>query len=149
MVFVPSKPTPTISAIEIPLIFVSEEKMSQPIFGANNLSGLVNPVDAPPNSSERIKWKLSFTNGGMGTLVPLFYATLEYLRVSSHRRHEAPPPFNYEQQPQPPPTMPQGPKPEPPSFVQTALLDPNDPTKVYLTSPVDPAQAIPDKYPVV
>lgn len=147
MVFVPSKPTPTITAIEIPLLFISNEKMSQPIFGANNLSGLVTPVDAPPNSSERITWKLSFTNGGMGTLVPLFYATLEYLRVSSRRRHqEAPPPPEFEQQQ---PVQPDAPKQEPPSFIQTALLDPNDPTKVYLTSPVDPAQAHPEKYPVV
>ena len=139
MVFVPTKPTSTIQAVEIPLLFIREEKINQPIFNANSLSGLVIPVDAPPNSSERIKWKLSFTNGGMGTLVPLFYAALEYLRVSSRRRHEAPP----EQQ------MPEAPKPEPPSFVQTALLDPNDPTKVYLVSPVDPAQVKPDKYPVV
>jgi hypothetical protein len=144
MVFVPSKPTPTITAVEIPLIFVSDEKCNQPIFGANNLSGLVTPVDAPPNSSERIKWKLSFTNGGMGTMVPLFYATLEYLRVSSRRRHEAPPPPEQQQ-----PQMPEAFKPEPPSFVQTALLDPNDPTRVYLTSPVDPALVHPEKYPVV
>jgi hypothetical protein len=118
--------------------------MAQPIFGANNLSGLVTPVDAPQNSSERIKWKLAFTNGGMGTLVPLFYATLAYLRTSSRQRHhEEAPDTTFEQQ------QPTAPKAEPPSFVQTALLDPNDPTKVYLVSPVDPAQTNPEKYPVV
>jgi len=146
MVFVLKKPTPTIRAIEIPLILIENEKCSQPIFGANNLSGLATPVDAPPNSSERIKWKLFFTNGGMGTLVPLFYATLEYLRVSSRRRPQEAPPPEFEQQQ---PTKPAVPNPEPPSFVQTALLDPNDPTKVYLTSPVDPAKAKKEEYPAI
>jgi hypothetical protein len=139
MVFIPSKPTPTIQAVEIPLLYITAEKMGQPIFGANYLSGLVTPVDAPRDSSERIKWKLSFTNGGMSTFVPLFYSTLEFCRVS-RRRQEAPAP-ELQQQPQKPE--------EPPSFIQTALLDPNDPTRVYLTSPVDPAHANPDKYSVL
>ena len=136
LVFVPAKPTPSSSAIELPLLYIADEKVSQPIFGANNLAGVCTPVDAPPGSSERIKWKLSFTNGGMGTLVPLFYASIEYLRTTARRRQreEAPAPAACQ-------------KATPPTFVQTALLDPNDPTKVYLTQPVDLPQS-PEKYPV-
>lgn len=137
LVFIPAKPTPSISAIELPLLYVADEKVSQPIFGANNLAGMCTPVDAPPGSSERIRWKLSFTNGGMGTLVPLFYASIEYLRANTRRRR---------QEDAPPAAAACGVG-EPPSFVQTALLDPNDPTKVYLTQPVDLPQS-PEKYPV-
>ena len=136
MVFVPKKQTPTVQAIEIPLLFIDNEKVSQPILGCNNLSGLCRPVDAPPNSSERIKWRLNFTNGGMGTMVPLFYATLEYLRVSARR--SAP-----QVDPEPP-----APMKEAPSFVKSAFLDPNDPTQIYLVSPVEPAQQ-PEKYPAI
>ena len=136
MVFVPKKQTPTVQAIEIPLLFIDNEKVSQPILGCNNLSGLCRPVDAPPNSSERIKWRLNFTNGGMGTMVPLFYATLEYLRVSARR--SAP-----QIDPEPP-----APMKEAPSFVKSAFLDPNDPTQIYLVSPVEPAQQ-PEKYPAI
>lgn len=136
LVFVPKKPTPAISAIELPILYIADEKVSQPIFGANNLTGVCTPVDSPPGSSERIKWKLSFTNGGMGTLVPLFYASIEYLRTTTRRRQQ-------ESAPAPAACMATA----PPSFVQTAIVDPNDPTKVYLTQPVDLPQSA-EKYPV-
>ena len=141
MVFVPNKATPNISAVELPLLFTSDENVCQPIFGANYLSGKCTPVDAPPNSSERIDWRLKFTNGGMGTMVPLFYSTLEFLRLSSRHIQENPT--------EEPLVML-----ETPSFVHAALVDPSDPTRVYLTQPqMDPSfhnhHNKTEKYPVV
>jgi len=140
LVFVPKKPTPQIQAIELPLLFIDKQDVRQPVFGANNLRGVCRPVDAPA-SGELIKWRLSFTNGGMGTMVPLFYSCLEYIRVSSRHRQQAP---------EPEPLQPEVP-PKPPSFLATALLDPSDPTTVYLTQPVESsAQSIkPPQFPVV
>ena len=148
LVLVPQKPTPQISAMELPLLLIDKHTVSQPIFGANNLSGVCRPVDAP-HSGEEIKWKLAFINGGMGTLVPLFYATLEYIRVASRRRAReeetaTPPPPQQQPVEQPPPAT-------APAFLATAFVDPNDPTRIFLTQLVDPAtqQAAPPKFPVV
>lgn len=78
-------------------------------------------------------------NGGMGTLVPLFYASLEYIRVSNQRRNH----HQEEQQEQKESesTI------KPPLFLNSALVDPNDPTTLYLTQPTTQQQ--PAKYPVV
>lgn len=143
LVFVAKKPTPQVHAIELPLLFIDKHDVSQPIFGANNLHGTCRPVDAA--AGELINWKLSFTNGGMGTMVPLFFASIEYIRVASRRRHEAPP------EPEPEPDVfPMKQTAEPPAFLATALLDPNDPTKVYLTQPVNALdQQAKPQFPVV
>jgi hypothetical protein len=143
-VFVPAKPTAQgAHAVELPLLYISKEDVKQPIFGSNCLCGVVRPVEAPPNSSEEAVWKLSFTNGGMGTLVPLFYAALQYLRVASRRAQER----GDEGAPGGAAPAPGGAA--PPPFVQTALVDANDPTRVYLTQQVPTSQPPdPPKFPV-
>lgn len=139
MVFVARKPTQTVHAVELPMLYVDKVSVQQPILGANNLRGVCKPVDAPPNSSEEIPWKLVLTNGGMGTLVPLFFAAAEYTRVSSRHRH-----YDEASSESATPT-------KPPSFLQTALLDPSDPTKIYLVKPIGPSPEQPTKphFPVV
>jgi WW domain-binding protein 2 len=161
LVFVATKPTRQgVHAVEIPLLFISKEDIRQPVFGANNLRGVCRPVDASPGSSEEIQWKLLFTNGGMGTLVPLFYSCLEYLRVASRRRqpppeeqagfephaHDGAASVEHPQKPQyeGPPAS------KPPAFLGSALVDPSDPTTIFLTQPVaTSAQAPAPKFPVV
>ena len=157
LVFVLKKPTKDgIQSFEIPLLFISEEDVCQPIFGANHLKGICRPVDAPAGSSEKIKWKLVFTNGGMGTMVPLFYSCLEYIRTSSRRRRRddidgaeeaggAHAPTEKVQAAEPPPAS------SPPSFLASAFVDPSDPTQIFLTQPTPPStdSAPPPKFPIV
>lgn len=146
LVFVAEKPKPDLYAVEIPLLFVKQENVSQPIFGANNLSGLCKPVDAPPDATQQLKWKVSFINGGLGTLVPLFYSALTYLRratenAAARAQEQAAPLAD---------GVAAAVATQPPPFMQTALVDPSDPTKIYLTSQVPTEQAAaPPKFPIV
>lgn len=131
MVFVAKKPSAGVNAIEFPLVFIDRINVQQPILGANYLHGECKPVDSPPNSLEVIKWKLSFTNGGMGTFVRLFFAAVEYVKVMGRQQQQQQSQF---------PGVAGGatdPATKPPAFLETAFVDPNDPTKIYLTEPVD------------
>ena len=128
LVFVPKKPTQMIQAIEFPLLFIEQFDVKQPVLGANNLHGTCAIVSQP---TSKLKWKVSFTNGGMGTMVPLFYATISYIRVASQRPQQQP---MYHQQP-PQEGKPQEDVSKPPPFVVNAVVDPNDPTMVYVVQP--------------
>ncbi|CAM9236832.1 unnamed protein product [Pylaiella littoralis] len=83
---------------DIPLEALSGEKFEQPIlFGANNLSGLVETNVAYAGSLSESPaavgfhgtaspiinstWRLSFRNGGFGTFLRVFFAALERRRL--------------------------------------------------------------------
>lgn len=140
LVFVAKKPAAGIHAMEFPLVFIDRINVQQPILGANYLHGECKPADSPPNTSEIIKWKLSFTNGGMGTFVRLVFAAVEYVKVMSRQQQQ-------QQQQQPPPATPDLTPTKPPAFLETAFVDPNDPTKIYLTEPVDVSSQSPTEKP--
>ncbi|CAN0359383.1 unnamed protein product [Ascophyllum nodosum] len=78
---------------DIPLDMLSGEKFDQPIlFGANNLSGIVQTNVAYAGSGEdahgaamatpviNSSWRLSFRNGGFGTFVRAFFTALQRRR---------------------------------------------------------------------
>ena len=78
-----------------------------------------------------VGWKVKFCNGGLGTMVPLFYATVAYIRTASSNRNtfdgmEATPPKD------------DSVTSAPPEFVANAVVDPNDPTLVYVIQPQVP-----------
>eukprot|EP00271_Cylindrocystis_brebissonii_P008913 TRINITY_DN23441_c0_g1_i1.p1 TRINITY_DN23441_c0_g1~~TRINITY_DN23441_c0_g1_i1.p1 ORF type:complete len:208 (+),score=39.73 TRINITY_DN23441_c0_g1_i1:194-817(+) len=141
MVLVANSPQPPVFAFDIPLLFVENEKFSQPIFACNNLSGLVTPVQSspepPPERPPRHTFKVLFKEGGVGTFIPVFFNILHGLRASM------PPPMP----PQPAGTGEAAPdsRPEPlPStqlpvdeIVRCAYVDPNDPSRLYLQQPYE------------
>ncbi|CAM9380998.1 unnamed protein product [Scytosiphon promiscuus] len=80
---------------DIPLQMLSGEKFEQPIlFGANNLSGTVQTnvayagsmgdaaagIHATATPVINSSWRLSFRNGGFGTFLRVFYASLQRRR---------------------------------------------------------------------
>jgi hypothetical protein len=126
LVFVPYKPTMTFQAIELPLLYIEEFDVHQPIFGANYMAGSCRRVDNP--EAALLKWKLKFSNGGMGTMVPLFYATVEYIRTSNRNMNSSSSVDEEVVTAKPPP------------FVANAIMDPNDPTVVFVVAENQPVQ---------
>lgn len=105
-------------AFEIPLDRLHEEKFNQPLLGANNLSGSVEPT---PGSGLDVfaMCRIYFNNGGAGTFLPMFFrAVLESRRtdggssdtLASIIRNGG-------------------------DFNAVAVVDPSDPSKIYLTQP--------------
>jgi len=110
------------SAFDLPLATLRDESFNQPIFFANNMTGTSPPLEGS-QCQQDIKWCLSFNEGGVGTFLPLFFRLLEEMRT----RMAAPAAS---------PSMPEAVVTQ---IVQTALVDPNDPTRLYVSE--IPAQA--------
>ena len=88
LVLVPSEPTPQFQAIELPLLYIHDFDVVQPIFGANYLHGNCH-TEAPSTAGRTtgrtavppgLAWRVDFANGGMSTMVPLFYQTVDFVR---------------------------------------------------------------------
>ena len=92
----------------------------------------------PTGQYETLTWALYFVNGGVGIFVPIFVRTTEYIRrtMPDASAGDAAPASTGAAGPSPPGPLP------PPEQLQTAYVDPNDPTKIYLTSPVDESQRL-------
>lgn len=58
---------------------MSDEKFNQPIFGACSISGLVSTAGskASDGDGEQFVWKVIFSNGGTGVVLPVFLRLLE------------------------------------------------------------------------
>ena len=114
----------SIEAFDLPLATMRNERFNQPIFGANNMSGTSEPL--PGGLADEIKWTLTFKEGGVGTFLPLFFRLLGEMRhrmsAESHYDH------NFEQPPVAQQVVQQ--------IVGAAYVDPNDPTKLYVSQPV-------------
>lgn len=136
LVFVPKTPNMTFQGIELPLLYIENFDVHQPIFGANYMAGTCHRVDEPESSL--LRWKIKFSNGGMGTMVPLVYATIEYIRTATRNLQTEIPDDQVEGEPM-----------KPPAFVANAVVDPNDPTVVYVVEqPVQaPAEPMKPKFP--
>ena len=126
LVFVADKPTPAFRSIELPLLYMREFDVIQPVFGANYLHGVCDPV-ANSSSAGMIKWRISFMAGGMSTMVPLFYQTVAYVRSVASRRDVG---VREGSRVGEAASVPR----EVPEFVASAVVDPNDPTVVYVVS---------------
>ena len=92
-------------SFDIPLATLKQETFSQPIFGANALSGTSPPLHDDTNAS--MKWKATF-NDGVGTFLHIFYSVLKCMR----RKNAAL--LSIDQ-------------------AEVAYVDPNDPTRLFLT----------------
>ncbi len=128
LVFVASKPTPDFQSIELPLLYIRDFDVVQPIFGANYLHGICEPT-ADSSAAGMIKWRVSFMAGGMSTMVPLFYRTVAYVRsVASSRDTGVQEPSGSGEATKPGKMS---------EFVASAVVDPNDPTVVFVVSEQD------------
>lgn len=158
LVFVASRPDEAsgLVAFSLPLALLSADTgFVQPIFRCNHLAGSVEAEGGSSGSGSH-RFKLEFREGGVGTFLPLFLRFLEYLRAmrrkaetgsaawtppvapapaaapaASSSSSSAAPPSR-----PPPPPQPVWPTAAPPIEPGAALVDPSDPSKIYLTAPV-------------
>merc|ERR1711879_341795 len=153
VVFVALKPHESgLQSFDFPLAYICNEKFNQPIFGCNNLAFrcfAVGDHGGPRGSLPPHDLKLYLKRGGCGTLLPLFFRLIEQTRMQQAAQAAAAqaasyPTVNYNNIPTPAPM--QVPTPQPPAdvqqMVQTAYIDPNDPTKIYVTQPYDESQVM-------
>jgi hypothetical protein len=123
IVFVPTKKQALgggmfFESFELPLTSMSNEKFNQPIFGANNLTGTVQPVSGgglPGPAS----FKITFKEGGCGTFLHFFIRALKEIRSSPEYRTLGVAAASGLLQSQ-----------------AAAFVDPNDPTVIFLAQPV-------------
>ena len=159
LVFVALKPDEAsgLVAFSLPLALLSDStQFVQPIFRCNHLAGSVRAEGGGAGGSGESShsFKLEFREGGVGTFLPLFLRFLEYLRAVRRKAETgsaawsppvapAPAPAapaaassSSSSGPPPPPVQPVWPAAAPPIEPGAALVDPSDPSKIYLTAPV-------------
>ncbi|KAL6780577.1 hypothetical protein ACKKBF_B12585 [Auxenochlorella protothecoides x Auxenochlorella symbiontica] len=140
MVFVAEVPDAAtgLVAYDLPLSYITQHSFHQPILGCNNLKGQCWTVEQGPGQGTSIRWTIYFKKGGVGTFLPLFHS---YVRAYAQQRRgsEPPAPAPADVASAPPEETSE---PTPPTFLRTALVDPNDPTRVFLTQPVEESDRI-------
>lgn len=130
MIFVNEKAGSENRGFDIPLATLYKESFNQPIFGANNMTGLSPPLDLP-EGADHWKWCISFRNGGVGTFLPFFFRLLQEMR---RRMQEASSTATAQpaSQGSTAPVAQAVPMDVAQGFVQAAFVDPSDPTKFYI-----------------
>eukprot|EP00741_Cyanophora_paradoxa_P000398 tig00000404_g389.t1 len=119
IVFVAARSNQAFESFEIPFVYIYNEMFNQPILGANNLSGNVQAVMGG-GLQGMAKFKIYFMEGGVGTLLPLFYS----LMAQAHQRL---PPREDAAMVNAVGTG---------QLVRQAYVDPSDPSVLYITQPV-------------
>lgn len=131
--------TTGLQAFDIPLVYIHRDEFKQPIFGCNHLSGHVWQAaegGGPRGSLPPVSFKLYFTEGGVGTFLPLYFDLLNRAKTAAR--------WQEQQQRQ---TAPRPSAPPVGELAATAFVDPQDPTVLYLAQPlVPPSPAPPPKY---
>lgn len=122
LVFV-SKGNRDFQGFDIPIATLAEESFNQPIFGANNLSGASPPLEGT-GLTETIKWCIYFNNGGVGTFLPLFFRILSEMRSRVAQPAVGADGISAATTEQ---------------ILQAAYVDPNDPSKLYVSQPIPTA----------
>ena len=102
------------SSFAFPLEGLTEEKFNQPVFGCNNISGTVQPLEGSVIGSP-VSFKLYFKQGGAGTFLRIFFGALRQCRAWASQRNAG---SQAEQLPV--------------AQVVEAAYDPQDPTSVYI-----------------
>jgi len=120
-------------AFDLPLATLERESFNQPIFGANNLTGVSPPLPGSACDGADIHWCLSFQDGGVGTFLPIFFGLLAEMRsrleaersgaagAAAGGSTEVPTAFAV--------AVPETAVAE---VVRAAYVDPSDPTKLYV-----------------
>jgi len=66
-------------SFDIPIKNIQEEKFNQPIFGANNMTGVVLPV-VELGLRVPARWRIAFRQGGVGVFLPVFLQLMQEFR---------------------------------------------------------------------
>lgn len=125
LTFIAAKPDASgLAAFDLPLVYIHDDDIHQPIFGCNNLAGKCWGV-APTGGEDRTrpphKFKISFKAGGIGTLYPMYY-------MMKQRAAQTLPAATAPHQPASTAQCEQ--------MAAKAFVDPSDPSHVFLTQPV-------------
>jgi len=72
--------------LEMPFRGFWNEKLHQPLFGSNNLTGSLNYYGNQPFKGE-LTVKLTFNEGGVGTFLEVFNKSLKAARIQLKREH--------------------------------------------------------------
>ena len=156
LVFVAPAPDPAsgLAAFALPLAYLSPDtEFKQPLIKCNHIAGSCYQVaDEGGGSGGALpphKFALEFRGGGVGTFLPLYFRFLEYIRAVQRKAETGSaawtPPVAPEPTPAAAPAAPTGPpKPvepmwptaAPPVADGQAFVDPSDPSKLYLATPV-------------
>lgn len=118
-------------SFDIPLAYITNNKFNQPVFSCNHLSGKVWPAaegGGPAGTLPPHDYKIWFPNGGVGTLLPLFF---QFVQEASRTVQQ-----------QGVPTASSAAN-RPSDLVATAFVDPADPSQIYLTQPLDDSDQLP------
>mmetsp|Transcript_35756 Transcript_35756/g.71743 ORF Transcript_35756/g.71743 Transcript_35756/m.71743 type:complete len:198 (+) Transcript_35756:109-702(+) len=110
-------PPSDLVAFDLPFSLIRNERFNQPIFGCNNLEGDCLPL---PGTDGPSHYKLSFQEGGVGTLLPLYWDLLNRNRRGSTAAPDGFDSFSRE--------VASG------EFVRRAYVDPNDPSTLFVAS---------------
>jgi hypothetical protein len=111
-------------AFDVPLQGLLREAFQQPWFGANYLEGEVAPVPGR-GIVNNISFRFTFLNGGAGTFLRVFFSLIEKYRCPPAAAPAAAAFLA-------PPAMQQW------LHAQLALVDPSDPTTIYIEQPRQP-----------
>lgn len=147
LVFLADKPDASgLAGFDLPLVYITADKLNQPIFGCNNLSGRVWPaVDGggPAGALPPHDWKVKFKAGGIGTLWPLYYALAQRARraAAANAAAGAAGPAAAPA----PSSQPGQEAADVATMAQAAFVDPSDPSTVYITQPVGEAQRLKER----
>ena len=115
-------------AFDFPLNTLAQEQFHQPIFGANYLSGVVQPIAGMglPGPAE---FRITFKEGGCGTFLYCFMRALREARVASRAAASG------------------AARPSISAAVPSAFVDPSDPSVIFVVQPDVPLSSVsPDVY---
>ncbi|KAL6748548.1 hypothetical protein V8C86DRAFT_2874636, partial [Haematococcus lacustris] len=136
LVFIADKADPSgLVGYDLPLVYLRNDKLNQPIFGCNNLAGQVWPAEpggGPAGQLPPQDFVLYFKEGGIGTFYPLFYTLASRAKQALERAQQ-------QQYRGPVDANPAGYTEE---LIAKAFVDPNDPTVVFLSQPADDSQRL-------
>ena len=126
IVFVCSKRVPLgqdsyFESFDFPMTSLSNEKFNQPIFGANNLSGTVQPI-ANGGLPGPANFKLTFREGGCGTFLKFFFRALRDIRGGRSGLGAAAAGGTLKTE-------------------SAAFMDPHDPSVIYVVQPENPGSS--------
>ena len=142
MVFVaPKADSSGLQSFDFPLAYVNGEKFNQPIFGCNNLQFTCLSVATPGAANVVHSVKLYLKNGGCGTLLPFLFRILEATRRQQRAAQAAAERAQYPEVVYNAESV----LPEVQSMINTAYVDPNDPTTIYVSQPVGQDQVMKDE----
>ena len=127
-------------SFELPLRYIESDKFNQPLFfGANNLTGKVWPAvegGGPRGEFAPHDFKLTFKDGGCGTIIPLYLSLVRHAREQFQRQRKAEREAREAESHSATPSDWEG-------RLKRAFVDPSDPSTIFLAQPANLPEVLP------